>query len=144
MTEDVEMKDAEEDEAEVEGELQAGKSVLSILQMGFTHIWISEEEYTEEESDEEVKDWGKKHVKNSGMAVGYKGIAVVLRGDQVGIFKETTDGKLELGGTVNEVKGPSRGSKAFNPSKVCNTPNLSSITTNDHCRLCSTTKIVLW
>src|SRR5271170_1822673 len=71
------------------------------------HSTDEESTETEDESDIEAPDWGpdKKKAKNSGLAVGHKGIAVVLRGDQLGIFKETTDGRLELGGTVNDIKG---------------------------------------
>jgi VID27 C-terminal WD40-like domain len=84
------------------------------------HSTDEESTEKEDESDIEAPDWGpdKKKAKNSGLAVGHKGIAVVLRGDQLGIFKETTDGRLELGGTVNDIKGPGRGGKSFKPKKV--------------------------
>lgn len=86
-----------------------------------SHDYLDEESTeTEDERDVEAPNWGpqKKKAKNSGLAVGHKGIAVVLRGDQLGIFKETTDGNLELGGTVNEIKGPGRNGKSFAPKKV--------------------------
>ncbi|KIM20057.1 hypothetical protein M408DRAFT_331365 [Serendipita vermifera MAFF 305830] len=104
MTEDVEMADGDaEDEAEVEGALNAD----------------DEDTADEDESDQEPTDWGtQKKTKNTGMAVGYKGISVVLRGDRLGVFRATNDGKMELGGTVNQIKGPGKNDKAFEPSKV--------------------------
>ncbi|KAG8836216.1 hypothetical protein FRC17_008952 [Serendipita sp. 399] len=100
MSEDVEMSDAQSDEAEVEDAL------------------AEESEDAEDESDQETPDWGTKNEKNSGLAVGHNGISVVLRGSNVGIFRETTDGKLELGGTVKGVKGPGKNSKVFSPNKM--------------------------
>jgi hypothetical protein len=55
---------------------------------------------------------------NSALAVGYKGINVVVRGDQIGIFRETEDGKLQLGGTVSDIKTPGSKATQFEPSKV--------------------------
>jgi len=70
------------------------------------------------------------------MAVGYKGISVVLRGDRLGVFRATNDGKMELGGTVNQIKGPKNG-KTFEPKKVCvfhswESPIIYLITLKDH------------
>lgn len=100
MTEDVDMTDVEEDEAAVEGALN------------------EDSEQSDESEEEEHTDWGPNKEKNSGLAVGHKGISVVLRGGQVGIFKETTDGKLELGGSVRKIAAPGRDGKAFNPNKM--------------------------
>jgi VID27 C-terminal WD40-like domain len=103
--------------------------ILGSIDQALTE-YAEEEEETEDESDVEAPDWGpKKKAKNSGLAVGHKGIAVVLRGDQLGIFRETTDGKLELGGTVNEIKGPGRNGKSFEPNKV-STIYTSRVTSN--------------
>ncbi|KAG8851270.1 hypothetical protein FRB91_008138 [Serendipita sp. 411] len=100
MTEDVEMSDAQSDEAEVED------------------VLAEDSEDVDDESDQEAPDWGTKNERNSGLAVGHNGISVVLRGSNVGIFRETTDGKLELGGTVKGVKGPAKNARVFNPSKM--------------------------
>lgn len=120
MSEDVEMTDAEADEAEVADELAASKRGLYLFVPALTSVGEETDETDSgDESDQQPTKWNsKKKNKNSGLAVGHKGIAVVLRGDQLGIFKETTDGKLELGGTVNEIKAPGSGGKSFNPNKA--------------------------
>jgi hypothetical protein len=119
--EDVEMLDAEveADEAEVEGALAAGEPPLTISESTKVKPLIDGEDTPDEdESDQEPTDWGtQKKARNTGMAVGYKGISVVLRGDRLGVFRATNDGKMELGGTVNQIKGP-KGGKAFEPKKV--------------------------
>ena len=82
--------------------------------------------YSEDESDSDEEDqndkytrWGtQKKQKNSALAVGYKGINVVVRGDQIGVFRETEDGKLRLGGTVSDIKTPGPKGTQFEPSKV--------------------------
>ena len=82
-------------------------------------FWLIDiESESDESGEEEHTDWGPNNEKNSGLAVGHKGISIVLRGGQVGIFKETTDGKLELGGSVRKITGPGKAGKAFNPKKV--------------------------
>jgi VID27 C-terminal WD40-like domain len=90
------------------------------VRVGLSGLLDDEDSPDEDESDQEPTDWGtQKKARNTGMAVGYKGISVVLRGDRLGVFKATNDGKMELGGTVNQIKGPKDG-KAFEPKKVSN------------------------
>jgi hypothetical protein len=80
--------------------------------------------------------WGtKRKQQNSALAVGYKGINVVVRGDQIGVFRETEDGKLQLGGTVSDIKTPGSKGAQFEPSKVCRSnvhPSVSKLRSIDH------------
>jgi hypothetical protein len=94
-------------------------SPFFVVSSGLRAVGEDTETDSGDESDQQPTKWNtKKKNKNSGLEVGHKGIAVVLRGDQLGIFKETIDGKLELGGTVNEIKSPGTNGKSFNPNKA--------------------------
>lgn len=81
-TEDVEMADTEAYYEEEEEEEQQP-------QQEFEEVLYSEEEEEEEseESESEAEPSKKNKAKNSLLAVGYKGMSFVVRGDMIGVFE---------------------------------------------------------
>ncbi|KAL5508413.1 VID27 [Sanghuangporus vaninii] len=90
---DVEMQDVEdEEEGEVEGALEAEAREES------------EESEDEDEIDEALGVAGDPYERNSQLTVGHKNDRTfVVRGDKIGVFKHTDEGKVEYAATIRDL-----------------------------------------
>ncbi|KAL7008646.1 Vacuolar import and degradation protein 27 [Cystobasidiomycetes sp. EMM_F5] len=108
---DVEMEDAEP-YYEEEDEEPAQDPPLE-------ELYSEEEESTETETDEDQPSGQTNGAKNSLLAVGYKGLSFVVRGDMIGVFENQkgTGKKLKFVTNIAGIAKP--GSKTtFTPGKV--------------------------
>ena len=123
-TEDVEMRDAEDDSDDEEAvEDQLSESNAVVLRESTDRCTIAEEEESEDEEDELEHDEDElpdlPAGRNEQLTVGYKGDrSFVVRGNNIGVFSHSGDSEVKFVGTIKQVATPK--GKTFKPGQVSN------------------------
>ena len=134
----IDVDDDEDDEDQIESELDGESVPIEVTELTMSLATSTDE--SESESDGEEAPAPTKGDKNSQLIVGHKNDRTfVVRGDKIGVFKHSDEGKVEYAATLKDLGFKKM--KSFKPKQVGRYSTGQSSVLTSHHRRCFTTKI---